>query len=152
MQDASTINCVSQLYGGPAPDDKLGSVAYQVRVQRDLLHRDIEDICRQHNIQRSDIVTACRYKDVQLAKEKICVIAYDRLGHLLSTVELAREINVKRTTMMGAVDRWRERNYGHLHKRKYVAGTIRGHYKNCYVPKGQGCQSHKEKKEKETKD
>lgn len=152
MQDASKINSISQLYGGPAPEDVHRGKAYQIRVQRERLHHDIEDICRQHGIQRSDIVTACRYKEVQIAKEKICVIAYDRLGHLLSTVELAKEINVKRTTMMGAVDRWRKRNYGHLHKRNYDAGTIRGQFKNCYVPKGQGCQSHKEKKAKGMKD
>ena len=152
MRSAKGVNSIAELYGAPAPETIIRSREYCIKEQKMLLQRDIKDICTIHNIQFSDIVSGCRYREVQLAKEKICVIAGDRLGHLMSAVEIATVMNLPRSTMLTAVDRWRIKNYGEAHKRDYKENTVRGYLKNSYVPKGQGCPNRKEKKARETKD
>lgn len=140
----SNVTCtISELYGNPPPSESRREEGFSLGQQKHELDRDLTDLCRIHDISHSELRT-CKVTVCIEAREKMCVLAHDRLSSHLSSAEIATFLAIPRTTYMYGLKRWRERNYGEA--------VVRIPKPNTYRSWSYSCPALKETKENATND
>lgn len=138
------ITCtIGELYGYPSPSELRRLAGFSLGDQKRKLDRDLFDLCKIHDITHSELRN-CKVVECVEAREKMCVLAHDRLSSHLSTTEIATFLAIPRTTYMYGLKRWRERNYGEA--------PVRIPKPDSYRSWSYSCPNHKEKRESATKD
>jgi hypothetical protein len=129
---------IASLYGFPDPPM---SFSDQFKEQKQLLSQDIQDILHQCGETLADFLSDTRSNRRVLveARERISVVAIDRLSFWMSHSEIAEHIGLARTTMIAASNRFRQKNHGEVVRLNWRPNSRRHHFRDCFrEPKTKG--------------
>lgn len=129
---------VASLYGFPERPEPFRD---ELQEQKQLLTQDITDILENCGENLADFLSDTRSNRRVLveARERISVVAIDRLSFWMSHNEISAHIGLARTTMIAASDRFRQKNHGEVVRVKWKPNSRRHHFRDCYrEPKTEG--------------
>jgi len=130
-QGGDVFESIASLYGFP---EKPRPFRDELQEQKELLTQDIQDILENCNENLADFLSDSRSNRTVLveARERISVVAIDRLSFWMSHSEIAAHIGLARTTMIAALDRYRKKKHGEVVRVKWKPNSRRHHWGDCY--------------------
>ena len=122
---------IASLYGLP---EKPKPFHDELQEQKSLLTQDINEILERCGENLADFLSDTRSNRKVLveARERISVVAIDRLSFWMSYSEIAAHIGLARTTMIAAYDRFKRKNHGDVVRLKWKPKSRRHHMGDCY--------------------